>query len=227
MKVGAILLAAGKGIRANLNVPKQFIEINGREMWEYPFEIAYRISKVEDIIIVTLGEWVKHIEEKVGCKRKKSVTVIEGGDKRQESVYNALKFMSDRDIDVVAIHDTARPMVSKDNFIDCINMAIKYSACTVVSEVVDTMVIVQNDSIEDIAPRSVLYHVQTPQCFQFDVIWRAHNNARENHNVYTDDATLVLKELSMDIKIVKGSRLNIKVTSSEDIELVKYLMSRK
>ncbi|MCD6419250.1 MAG: 2-C-methyl-D-erythritol 4-phosphate cytidylyltransferase [Synergistetes bacterium] len=227
MKIGAILLAAGKGTRANLNIPKQFIRINGKEMWEYSFEIAYRISKVEDIIVVTLGEWIKHIEEKVGCKREKSITVIEGGNKRQESVYNALKFMSDRDIDVVAIHDTARPMVSENNFIDCINMAITHSACTVVSGVVDTMVIVRNDSIEDIAPRLVLYHVQTPQCFQFDVIWRAHNNAREKYNAYTDDATLVLKELSMDVKVVKGNRLNIKVTSSEDIELVKYLMSRK
>ncbi len=228
MRTTAVLLAAGKGLRVNSSIPKQFLDICGKELWEYSFETVHRVHTIDRIVIVTLREWVKHIRQRLtNVPKDKVVEVIEGGEKRQDSVYNALVFISEDRPDIVAIHDTARPMASQQHFVNCINAAMEYGACTLASEVIDTMIRAKNEHIIKVVPRAGLYHVQTPQCFKFDIIYKAHNNAKAKDTFYTDDATLVLNELAIDVKIILGERTNIKITSRSDIELLRCLIAKK
>ena len=226
----ALILAAGSGSRmGNADKPKQFLPIYGKPLMIHTIEAFEVNDEVETVVIVTNGAYIDQV--KVWCKQydlSKVKAVVAGGDSRQVSVYNglkAVKSISKSDDDIVLIHDAARPLISQKIIKDNIAACAKYDAVDTVIKASDTIVRSTNEEfITDIPARHELYQGQTPQTFKLGLILDAHEKAKVNTlgNV-TDDAKLVLS-LGKEVHLVEGSKQNFKITTFDDLMMLKALL---
>lgn len=225
----AIILAGGKGTRMGIvDLPKQFIDIYGKPIMVHTLEMFDIHEQIDAICIVGLKEW--HEDIKIWVRKfeiNKVKWIVEGGDTRQESVLKGLKEIQNdiSEEDVVVIHDAARPLISHRIITDNIEAAKKYGAVDTVIPSADT-IIQSNDNktITSIPVRKELYLGQTPQSFKFSTIWEAHNNADvETLKDATDDCRLVLS-YGENVHLVEGDKLNFKITTMEDLLLLKSIV---
>ena len=225
----AIILAGGKGTRMGIvDQPKQFIDIYGKPIMIHTLEMFDIHEQIDAICIVGLKEW--HEDIKIWVRKfeiNKVKWIVEGGDTRQESVFNGLKEI-ENDIsaeDVVVIHDAARPLISHRIITDNIEAAKKYGAVDTVIPSADTIIQSKdNETIASIPVRKELYLGQTPQSFKFSTIWEAHNSAdEETLQNATDDCRLVLS-YGKNVHLVEGDKLNFKITTMEDLLLLKSIV---
>ena len=143
---------------------------------------------------------------------------------RQESVFNGLKEIKSfaTDNDIVLIHDAARPLISKEIISNNIEACLKHDAVTTALLSKDTVIhSINQQSINDVPNRKELYQSQTPQTFRLSLILKAHEENKKSDA--TDDAQLVLS-LGKNVFIVEGSSLNFKVTTDEDLTMLKALI---
>ncbi|MFH1580497.1 MAG: 2-C-methyl-D-erythritol 4-phosphate cytidylyltransferase [Pseudomonadota bacterium] len=217
--IPAIIVAAGKGIRMNDKLRKQYILLAGRPILAYSV-LAFDACDLIDCIILVVPKkdidycWKDIVAPLNLCKK---IDLVPGGEKRQDSVYNGLMAV-DKDVaEIVVIHDGVRPFVSQDQIAACITGAKEYSACIPAVPANDTLKQVDSSGfISDTLERDDIFLAQTPQAFQYDLIIKAHKNARRKGFAGTDDASLV-ERLGGNIKIIYGSRRNIKITNREDL----------
>ena len=216
---GVVIVAAGTGSRMNMGINKQFIKLEGKEIIAYTIEKFYNNSNIEDIVVVVKEEESEFFKKEILDKYNfKNVKIAYGGKERQDSVYNGLKLLDEK-CDVVLIHDGARPFVS-DKIIDkSIEEAKEHKAIVVGVPVKDTIKVIDNDkNIVDTPNRSVLWAVQTPQTFDYNILIDAYKDAFKNKFYGTDDAMLV-ERIGYKVKMLEGSYNNIKITTQEDLNI--------
>ena len=216
---GVVIVAAGTGSRMNMGINKQFIKLEGKEIIAYTIEKFYNNSNIEDIVVVVKEDESEFFKKEILDKYNfKNVKIAYGGKERQDSVYNGLKLLDEK-CDVVLIHDGARPFVS-DNIIDkSIEEAKEHKAIVVGVPVKDTIKVIDNDkNIVDTPNRSVLWAVQTPQTFDYNILIDAYKDAFKNKFYGTDDAMLV-ERIGYKVKMLEGSYNNIKITTQEDLNI--------
>ena len=216
---GVVIVAAGTGSRMNMGINKQFIKLEGKEIIAYTIEKFYNNSNIEDIVVVVKEDESEFFKKEILDKYNfKNVKIAYGGKERQESVYNGLKLLDEK-CDVVLIHDGARPFVS-DKIIDkSIEEAKEHKAIVVGVPVKDTIKVIDNDkNIVDTPNRSVLWAVQTPQTFDYNILIDAYKDAFKNKFYGTDDAMLV-ERIGYKVKMLEGSYNNIKITTQEDLNI--------
>ena len=217
-KISALIVAGGVGSRMGADVPKQFIEVLGKPVIAYTIEAFSRSDEIDEIVIVTLEDYIvfcKDIVDRFGFSKVKSI--ISGGKTRQESVYNGLKDITG---EYVLIHDGARPLVSQEVIMNCVYTVTTYGACAVGVKVNDTLKIADDNKIIKGTPdREHIYAIQTPQCFKTEEIISAHKSAMELGFSGTDDAVLYEKT-GKNIKIADGEYSNIKITTPIDIAVM-------
>lgn len=223
-KVSALIVAGGVGSRMGTSVPKQFIEVLGKPVIAYTLEAFSNNKGVDEIVIVTLDDYIvfcKDIVDLFGFSKVKSI--ICGGTTRQESVYKGLLELTG---EYVLIHDGARPLVSQSIINDCIDTVTSKSACAVGVKVKDTLKIADNEKeIKATPDREHIYAIQTPQCFKTEDIVSAHKTAIDASFSGTDDAVLYEK-IGGKVIIVEGEYTNIKITTPIDIAVMEaYLQS--
>lgn len=216
---GVVIVAAGKGSRMKMDINKQFIKLNEKEIVAYTIEKFYNHSNIQDIVVVVREEEANILKKEILEKYNfKNIKIAFGGKERQDSVYNGLK-MLDKDCKNVLVHDGARPFLSKEVIDNSIDAAKKHNAVVVGVPVKDTIKIVNKDNdIVDTPNRSVLWAVQTPQTFNYEILMKAYENAFESEFYGTDDAMLV-ERIGYKVKMIEGSYNNIKVTTREDINM--------
>ena len=225
----AILLAAGSGERMNMDISKQFIPVNDVPLFMYSTKVFNENKNIDSIIIVTKMEDIHKVEDY--CKEyniNKLSAVIPGGKTRQESVFNALNYLHERieDDDVVLIHDTARPLVTSEIIDRNVNALKHCDAVETAIQATDTIVKSKNGlSINEIENREMIYQVQTPQSFKYSFIYQAHLKAREEKMMVTDDASLIIA-MNHPVQIVEGYKNNFKITTPEDLEILKALLKK-
>ncbi len=226
----ALILAAGSGTRmGNTSKPKQFLTIYNTPLIVHTVQAFENHDDVEQIVIVTNKEYIDEV--KVYCKQydlSKVKAVVEGGDARQKSVYNGIKYLEShgvKDDDIILIHDSARPLVSQDIITRNIEACKEYGAVDTVITSSDTIIkSLDKEVISEIPTRSELFQGQTPQTFKFGIINKAHEHAREtNDTKTTDDCYLVLK-INYPVHLVEGSKFNFKITTFDDLTLLKALL---
>jgi 2-C-methyl-D-erythritol 4-phosphate cytidylyltransferase len=215
MIINAIITAGGTSSRFG-NKNKLLEIINGKEVIKHTVDV-FEKSSADKIIICANPSIINAFKEIF--KDYKKVEIIEGGQTRQESVYNGLNHC---ECDYVLIHDGARPLITVDLVELCINSVKDRNAVSVMTKTVDTIKEVVNDKIIRTIDRSKLYNTQTPQAFKYDIIMRAHK--KFIGQAYTDDAGMV-EALGEDVYIVNGSYKNIKITTQNDIDIAKVYMS--
>ena len=222
---GVVIVAAGTGSRMNMGINKQFIKLEGKEIIAYTIEKFYNNSNIEDIVVVVKEDESEFFKKEILDKYNfKNVKIAYGGKERQDSVYNGLKLLDEK-CDVVLIHDGARPFVS-DKIIDkSIEEAKEHKAIVVGVPVKDTIKVIDNDkNIVDTPNRSVLWAVQTPQTFDYNILIDAYKDAFKNKFYGTDDAMLV-ERIGYKVKMLEGSYNNIKITTQEDLNVGSQILS--
>ena len=155
---------------------------------------------------------------------QKVVKIVAGGNQRSDSVYNGLKQIDDS-FDIVVIHDGVRIFVNKSMIENSINAAIEYGASSCAVPLNDTIKLAKEDLfVGETRNRNGIFCMQTPQTFKRDLIIQAYNKAGVSRSSYTDDTSFLQEFSSYKIKIVDGSKFNIKITSEEDLEIARLFL---
>jgi 2-C-methyl-D-erythritol 4-phosphate cytidylyltransferase len=218
--VTAIIVAAGSGSRMGTQVPKQLLPLAGLPLVEHSLAAFQRHDGVDRVILVIAPE--RRSDYPLGRGRHPKLEgVVDGGETRQGSVSKGLEAAGDADL--VLVHDAARPFPSARLIGAVIEAARRSGAAVPACRVGDTVKRVDGACIEATVPRQGLVQVQTPQAFRTSLLRRAHRAARRDGFVGTDDAQLV-ERLGEPVAWVEGSRLNLKITTPEDLELAEALV---
>jgi 2-C-methyl-D-erythritol 4-phosphate cytidylyltransferase len=223
--VHAIIVAAGKGTRMHDSVRKQYIVLSGIPVLRHTLSIFDRCQQVHRIILVVPKEDFDFCRHNIlrPTILQKDMRLVAGGLERQDSVYNALHVI-EPDEGIVVIHDGVRPFLKQKHLVACIEGAVEFGACIIGTPAFDTIKQVNaKNEIVQTHTRDALWLAQTPQAFQAELIKKAHETAKQDGYVGTDDAALV-ERLGQTVKIIPGSRNNIKITSQEDLELARAIM---
>ncbi|NRY61098.1 2-C-methyl-D-erythritol 4-phosphate cytidylyltransferase [Clostridium beijerinckii] len=221
--VSAIVLAGGRGKRMGYIQSKQYIDLNGAPILYYTLKQFIENDLIDKIILVVPED------EKDYCKREvlnkyglKIDDLVSGGNERQESVYNALEKLEKSD--VVLIHDGARPFVSQKIINDAVEYAKRYKAAAPGVMPKDTIKIKDSNNFSvDTLVRSELVAIQTPQAFDFNLIYECHKEIKKRCISVTDD-TSVVELLGHKVYIYEGDYKNIKITTPEDLILAEYFV---
>ncbi len=222
-----ILLAAGTGSRMEMETPKQFAEIKGKTVMEYSMEIIQNNDEIACFFIVVREQYKNYVKN-IAEKYSKFKGMVEGGDTRQKSVFNALKEIKNLKADKVLIHDSARPFSGKvfKNVISGLKFA---NNAIPVIQVKDTLYRIEEtgsasaERKTEMVSRKNYYTVQTPQGFEFDLIYTAHLKAvEENKYDFTDDGSMWIKYIG-NVRTVEGSVENIKITYPLELEIAEKI----
>jgi len=188
----------------------------GKPILAHTLSVFEACEAVGEIIIVTGEQDIEAAGELVGRFGFAKVThIVAGGAQRQDSVRNGLAKAT---LDIIAIHDAARPMVTCDIIERSIEKAEEMGACIAAVPVIDTIKSAADSIVSSTVDRTSLYSVQTPQTFRANLIRRAYDQAFADGFYATDDAALV-ERLGEKVAIVPGSYENIKITTPSDLEI--------
>ncbi|MCZ6636018.1 MAG: 2-C-methyl-D-erythritol 4-phosphate cytidylyltransferase [bacterium] len=227
MRVYAIILAAGSGRRMGTEVPKQFLDLLGKPVLAHTLQAFEEADCIDAVVLVTASGQVDVCREQFGPDAGfgKVVRVVAGGIERQDSVAEGLAAIG-ADAGVVAIHDGARPLVRPKEIEAVVEAARKTGAAVLGTQVTDTVKVVNGAQLKKTLDRSRLWAVQTPQAFRVEVIRRAHEAAKADGFLGTDDTALV-ERLGETVSVVPGRRDNVKVTTPEDLAAAEDLLRRR
>jgi 2-C-methyl-D-erythritol 4-phosphate cytidylyltransferase len=207
------------------SVRKQYIALDGIPILGRTLNIFDSCAKVKRIIVVVPDADLDFCRKEIlaPAKLQKDINLIAGGSQRQDSVYNALKII-EPDEGIVIVHDGVRPFVRQEHLVACIKGAAKFGACILGIPAFDTVKKVNpKNEIIQTRQRDMLWLAQTPQVFEVNLIKKAHEKAKQEGFMGTDDASLV-ERLGALVKIIPGSRSNIKITNPEDLNLARAII---
>ena len=222
----AIILAGGKGRRMGEAINKQYLNIKGHPILYYTLKAFSQSNCIDDIIVVVAEDEMDYCKEEIIKKYNflKVKDVVIGGKERQDSVLKGLKAASD--CEIVLIHDGARPFINQAIISDAICYANLYGATACGVQPKDTIKIKDSSGFSLEAPkREMLFCVQTPQAFKYDLILDCHKKIYKEGIKVTDD-TMVVEHYGNKVYLYEGSYDNIKVTTPEDLELGRQILER-
>lgn len=228
MKVSAIIAGGGSGKRMQSRDNKLFIEIGAMPILAMTVAVFESADLIDEIVITVPADEIGRANDLVKKHAFRKVSrVIAGGLTRQASVSNGLQAMS-ADTDIVAIHDGARPFITREIIAMAVKEAKACGAAIVGVPAKDTIKTVDEKGLViKTLDREFLWHAQTPQVFDAALIKEAHERAGKIGLESTDDSGLV-ERLGGSVRIVQGSYENIKITTPEDIRTAEaILLSRK
>jgi 2-C-methyl-D-erythritol 4-phosphate cytidylyltransferase len=229
MKTVAVIPAAGAGLRMEAGLAKQFMELEGRPLLAVTVENFERCSAVESVFVVVPPDRVSYCKEKI-VKRyalSKVRQVVPGGRRRQDSVRLGLEAAQGQ-FDLVLIHDGVRPFAEPEFLSRIVLAASRNRAVIPVLPLKETIKEVGKDGcVVGTVKRGSLRLVQTPQAFRYEDILSAHRRAEdEKWEEMTDDA-LLLERVGIPITVVEGLEENIKITTPYDLDLARFILSRR
>ena len=213
-KIAVIIAAAGIGSRMNTDVPKQYLNVDGKPMFLKTTEMFRENSDIDDIIVVTNSDYHKECETLLKASGINAAVVV-GGKERQDSIYEGLKQLPE-DTDYVLIHDAARPFVTQELIQETIASVIEKKAVVCAVPVKDTIRMKTEQEKSETMDRSLMYAVQTPQAFEKKLIVEAYEKAYRDRFYGTDDATLA-ERAGHTVHMIDGSYDNIKITTRGDL----------
>jgi len=224
VRVEAIIVAAGKGERFNKDRHKQFYPLRGKPILWWTVR-RFEECRVIDKIIVVIPQGMKDYAEKIAlffeCEKIKEL--VEGGEEREDSVFQGLKTVEE-DTDIVVIHDGVRPLISHHLIEKVIQETEKEGAVSLGIPVKETIKRVNKDNIVvKTIERENLYSIQTPQGFKRDIIWEAHMKKGDSKKK-TDDDALLVERLGKRVRIIPGDERNIKITTQQDLKLAEFFL---
>ena len=217
---GAVIVAAGTASRMG-GIDKIRAPLGGKTVLENTVSAFENCEAIKQIVIVTREDLVEQVREL--CNGFAKVTcVVAGGADRQGSVANGLAALS-KEVELVAVHDGARPLVSFEVIDRTVRAAHSYGAAAPVVPVKDTIKVEKSGLVESTPDRSKLRAVQTPQVFDVELLRYALKKAATDKLAVTDDCSAV-EHLGFPIRLVEGDERNIKITTPLDLKIAEVFM---
>jgi 2-C-methyl-D-erythritol 4-phosphate cytidylyltransferase len=228
MIAAALIPAAGRGQRMGLAIEKQFLRLGGKPLLAYTlaqFEAMSTIDRI--VVIVPSGRETFCNQEIVASEGLRKVThIVAGAETRQGSVMAGFSCL-DEDVDVVVIHDGARPFVTPSLIQAAVDAALAEGSAVAAIPESDTLKRVSRaGTVIETVDRRNLWRAQTPQAFRRAILQRALAYATQHNFDATDEASLV-EWLSWPVRIFPGSIWNFKITSPDDLALAELLLGRR
>lgn len=227
MKIAAIIPAAGQGKRLRAKKLKPFVLVAGVPILVHTIVNLKRSCRLEEIILVVPADQKGDFRKLLQRHRLNGIRMTVGGKTRAESVRNGFEQISDR-CDWVLVHDAARPLVSRTVVNRLIKGAKKSGAAIVAMPITSTVKRVDSNNrhILRTENREALYFAQTPQFFQRSLLAEQYQKLGQKVLRATDEATL-FDGSRIKVIVVPGEARNIKVTTPEDMELLKFYLRKK
>lgn len=224
--VSAVVVAAGKGTRMNMDINKQYIKVCKVPLLARTLKVFEECCLIDEVVLVVNNNDMfyckQNVVEDYGLKKVK--LLVAGGEQRQNSVYNGL-IQVNNEADIIIIHDGARPFINEEIIKNCIEAAQEYGASTTAVPVKDTIKSSDDGGfVKETLERSTLWSIQTPQAFLKDVIIKAHKIAMEDGFNGTDD-TVLAERIGVRTRLVMGSYNNIKITTREDLTFAEAVVN--
>lgn len=228
----ALIIAGGVGARMGQDIPKQFLHVNDKPVIIYTLEVFQKHPSIDEIEVVCLEGWhevLKAYAKQFGIT--KLVNVVNGGLNGQDSIRNGVLDIASRhlaDDDIVVIHDSIRPMVSLDVITDNIRVCKKYGNATTVVPC-NTAMLKSEDAVVSTSQlsRDQVKMTQTPQSFHLKEFVGVHKEALEKGIVASVASCTLYVELGRNVYLSKGSEKNLKLTTTDDVEIFKALLTTK
>lgn len=228
MQVFAILPAAGLGTRMAGPQPKQFLALGGAPILIHSLRAFAAVKRVSAIYVAVRKSEMERVAAQIaehGFAGR--VHVVEGGEKRQESVANALANLPAEEDDIVLVHDAVRPLIDSATIERTIDAVVEHGAAIVGLPAIDTIKQVERTAhgavIVSTIPREFIVLAQTPQGFRFGLLKKAFAEATADGFIGTDEASLV-ERAGQAVAVVHGSQVNLKITQPGDLELAEFYL---
>ena len=218
MKVFVIIPASGSGERFGGKTPKQFMKIDGKVIIAHTLEKFNELKTVDEIIVSTKLEYFVKISTIIKKNNfRKVMKIVEGGERRQDSVYNALINLDCGKDDLILIHDAVRPFISRKKIYELIKEAKKEKCVILGLPVSETIKRVdKNNIVTETIDRRNVRTIQTPQAFRYDILMRSFEKALKEKFTGTDEASIV-ENAGYKVKVIGGEKGNVKITFREDV----------
>jgi 2-C-methyl-D-erythritol 4-phosphate cytidylyltransferase len=212
---GLILAAAGSGSRFGSQIPKQFLRMGGERL--YRLALDPFLPFLDEAVILVPDDWIETVRQELsgGASRDKKLQVVPGGRHRQDTVSRGLQLLSPP-VEVVLVHDAARPFVDAPLIARVIRTVRRGSAAVPILKIRDTVKEVVSGRVERTLERERLGLAQTPQGFPAEVLREAVRQARQDQFYGTDEASLV-ERIGVEVQAVEGDPRNLKVTFEGDL----------
>ncbi len=231
----AIIIAGGVGSRMGADIPKQFVQVNGKPVLFYTLEAFERHPMVDAVLLVCIDGWqdvVKAYGKQYGISKLR--WIVKGGETGQESIRNGVFALEGKCAahDVVVIHDGIRPLVDAAVLDDVISKARQFGNGVTSMPYNEQIFLIDKDdptTTSKYIPRETLRRVATPQAYRFDLLDQAYHEAFEKKiGIYGSSYTnTMMVELGHKLHFAAGSDKNIKLTTPGDLEIFRaYLGSR-
>lgn len=226
----AVIVAAGSSLRMECKGNKNYLQIGESPALSLTLRAFDKCELIDEIVLVhKQGEeaMAKAAAEDACVKKKISYTA--GGDTRSESVCRGLGIV-DLSCSHVAIHDGARALITSQDITEVLLACYEYGAASAASRVTDTLCETKSDAggcfIRQYINRDGAALIQTPQCFEYSLIKKAHENAREHRAELTDDTRLAI-EAGSEVKLVFSKNKNLKMTEPEDLCIARAVIKNR
>lgn len=226
-----LIIAGGVGARMNQDIPKQFLSVNEKPVIVYTLEAFQKHPEIDAIAVVCIEGWETVLQAYANqFNITKLKHIVPGGKNGQDSIRNGVYELEKHygEDDVVLIHDAIRPMVSQEIISDCI-IKTKQKGCAIsVIPCAEAMVVTSDgESSVESYPRDNLKRTQTPQGFKIGKICDLHRRALEAGITNSVASVTLMIEMGEKVYFSAGSEKNIKLTTIEDIDIFKALLSVK
>lgn len=230
--VYAVILAGGVGTRmGNEDLPKQYMEIGGKPIIIHTIKRFIEASDIDRVMVVCPEKWIDYtrniIEE--NDLSANDIPVVAGGDTRNETLMNAIKYIEDTDglsdDTIIVTHDSVRPFVTERIISENIQTVRECGACTTAISAVDTIAISDDGvCIEQIPDRSTMYQVQTPQTFRAKRLREHYYSLSDEEKSILTDATKICVIKGDKVSLVQGEAFNIKITYPYDLIIAESIL---
>lgn len=232
----AIIFAGGTGQRLNNgenSIPKQFLKINEKPIIIHTLELFQNHHSIDKIYIAIHPDYYEYMQKLVKHYYiTKTAGIVKGGATGQDSIYNALKLAQSENPEdsIVLIHDGVRPNITEDVITKNIECAKKNGNAITCTSCFETILVSENGKNPQHVPyRKHTYSAQAPQSFHLGEIVQAHESTRKVNPNYTDivDSCTLFKTLNKPTYMIFGNRGNIKITTIEDLYILRAFIRYK
>ena len=228
MKNYVIILAGGIGKRMGSEIPKQFIEVEGKPVIVYTIENFQRNPQIEGVLVVCIKDWIPHLRTLIDQYSLSKVKwITEGGSTGHDSIRNGVFYLRDKiePDDFIIVHDAVRPILPQKAIDEVLRVAHENGNAS--SSIVCHPPIVYTEDfksgIKDVDRDHVML-TASPQAYKYSLALECYEMAeKENRHNFTFTSSLLI-HCGKRVYFAKGTTSNIKITQKEDVALFKALL---
>lgn len=227
-KKGAVIASAGSGSRMGITTKKQYLKLDNKMIIQHTLDKFVATKRFDQIVLVCDRENKLLLENLIKQSYSdNNIKILEGSDTRTKSVFKGITAL-DKDTQIVAIHDGVRPLINQEIIHRSLDMLQneKKQAVVVCAPAIDTIKVATDNVVIKTLDRKSLWHAQTPQCFQYELLLECMMKAIDSKMCFTDEASII-EYYGYPVHICPNPYINQKITTQDDLDYVEFLLKRR